>query len=159
MGMIFLLCLIPGRLLMANVPSVIANGKTVKLHYTLTVDSQVVDSNVGAQPLTYVQGHGDMMPGLEKRLEGMKTGEKKTLTIPQEEAYGPINPKAFVEVPTEKLPKGADKPGTVLSMMGEQGQNMRPVVKEVHGETAILDFNHPLAGKELQFDVEVVEVV
>ena len=145
---------------MANEPSVIAiaSGKTVKFNYTLKVDNQVVDSSTGHEPLTYVQGKGEMIPGLEKRLEGMKAGDKKEITVPQEEAYGPVNPNALVEVPTAKLPKGADKPGAMLSVTGDEGRNMRAIVKEIHGETTILDFNHPLAGKELHFDVEIVEV-
>ena len=158
-GIVLGLCLIPMRLLMASEPDAIASGKTVKFHYALTVDNKIVDSNIGGEPLTYVQGRGEMIPGLEKQLEGMKAGEKKALTIPQEEAYGPLDPNALVEVPIEKLPKDADQPGTMLSVVGDQGQNMHAVVKEIRGQTAILDFNHPLAGKELHFDVEIAEVI
>lgn len=157
-SVILALCLMPGKLLMAEGPAIITDGKTVKFHYTLKVENEVVHSSFSGEPLTYVQGNGDIMPGLEKQLTGMKTGEKKVFSLPQEESYGPVDPEALVEVPTSRLPQGADKAGTVLSVTGDQGQDMRAIVKEIRGETSILDFNHPLAGKELQFDVEIVEV-
>lgn len=144
---------------MADQAMAVANGKTVKFHYTLTVDKQVFDSSAGREPLTYTQGQGQIIPGLEKRLEGMKAGDKKTVTIPPAEAYGAAEPNAVVEVPSEKLPEGT-APGTMLNVNGgPQGQQqMRATVKEIRKETALLDFNHPLAGKELQFAVEIVDV-
>jgi FKBP-type peptidyl-prolyl cis-trans isomerase SlyD len=157
-SMLLAFSLIPGKLLMAGEENIIAEGKTVKFHYTLKVESQVIDSSNGGEPAAYVQGKGDVIPGLEKRMLGMKTGDKQTFLIPSEEGYGPIDPEAFKEVPATKLPEGAAA-GAVLSIGDGQGQNMRAIVKEIRSDVAVLDFNHPLAGKALEFDIEVVEVV
>lgn len=138
--------------------NVITKGKTVKFHYTLTVDNKVLNSTQGHDPVSYVQGNGKLMPGLEKRLEGMKAGEKKKITIPKEDGYGPVDPTAIVEVPLTKLPKDGATPGSMLTVNDPQGGVMHAMVKEIKGETAVLDFNHPLAGKDLQFDVEIIEV-
>lgn len=143
----------------AAVVGVISKGKTVKFHYTLTVDTRIVDSTRKGDPVSFVHGSGQMMPGLEARLEGMKDGDKKVLQIPETEGFGPIDPKAVVEVPLEKLPPGADKPGIVIAIKSPQGQDMRATVKEIREKVAVLDFNHPLAGKSLEFDVEIIEVI
>ena len=81
------------------------------------------------------------------------------MTLPPEEVYGPVDPKAIMEVAAKKLPAGAEKPGSVVSVRDTQGQTLRAVVKEARGETALLDFNHPLAGKVLHFEVEIVGVL
>ena len=150
--------LISSTLLAADPANLIANVKTVKFHYTLTVDNKVLSSTQGQEPVSYIQGEGKLIPGLEKKMEGMQAGEKKQIKIPQEDAYGPVDPTAVAEVPISKLPQDGVQPGSMLSVNDPQGGVMHAMVKEVKGETAVLDFNHPLAGKELQFDVEIIEI-
>ncbi len=136
----------------------IENGKKVSFHYTLKVDGKIVDTNLEREPLMYVQGKNQIIPGLEKKLLGLKAGDKKEVLVAAEDAYGPIDPKAFVEVPVSQLPEGAE-PGMMLSVTGAQGQKMQATIKEIKGETATIDFNHPLAGKTLLFNIEIVSIV
>ena len=156
-GVFFVLCVVSGKLLMAGT-DVITEGKKVSFRYTLTIDGKTVDSSrTNEEPLTYVQGAGHMLPGVEKQLEGMKAGDKKTFSVSQEEGYGPVNPKAVVQVPAVKLPKGA-QPGMVLTVKNAEGREMPAIIKVIQGDKATLDFNHPLAGKTLQFAVEIISV-
>jgi FKBP-type peptidyl-prolyl cis-trans isomerase SlyD len=139
--------------------AVIADGKTVEVNYTLTVDGKVVDSSKGRKPLEFKAGAHQMIPGFEKALIGMKAGQKKSFKVKPEDGYGQVNPKAFREIPKKQLPAGVTpKAGMTLYAKGEEGQPIPIVIKEVKKDTVVLDFNHPLAGKTLNFDVEVVEV-
>lgn len=138
---------------------VITNGSTVSIEYTLTVDGQVVDTSDNRGPLTYKQGSGQIIPGLEKQLTGLKAGEEKSVVVPPAEAYGEIDPGAVQKVPLTTLPKDLKlEPGMALAMQGNDGQQFPVTVKEVDGEQVTLDLNHPLAGKTLQFQVKVVKV-
>ena len=139
-------------------PAVIENGKSVKLNYTLTVDGKVIDSSEGKAPMTFVFGQNRLVPGLEKGILGLKRGDKKSLTLPPEEAYGPANPQAIVEAPKASFQAKDIQPGMAFSASGAQGEPMTGVVKELRGDMVVLDFNHPLAGKTLLFDIEVLEV-
>jgi len=127
----------------------IEKGSTVQLEYTLKDDAgAVLDSNKGQSPFTYTQGEAQLMPGLEKQLDGMHVGEEKKVVLPPEEAYGRADPGAQTEVPRDLLPPGA-------LTVGEQ----RPVtVKEIKDQTVVLDLNHPLAGKTLVFELKVLGV-
>ncbi len=140
---------------------VIQNGSTVQLEYTLTdKDGKVIDTNKGQEPLTYTQGEGQIIPGLEKALKGLHAGDQKHVVIPPEEAYGPVKPEAVIEVPKERIPADSQKVGTRLMARNQQG-NGSPIpilVKEVKDKTIVLDANHPLAGKTLTFDVKIVKV-
>jgi FKBP-type peptidyl-prolyl cis-trans isomerase 2 len=139
--------------------AVVADGKTVKVNYTLTVDGKVVDSSKGREPLEFKAGAHQMIPGFEKGVMGMKAGEKKSFTVKPEEGYGQVNPKAFQEVPKKKLPADVKpKAGMTLYAQGKEGQPIPVTIKEVKKDVVVMDFNHPLAGKTLNFDVEVVEV-
>lgn len=157
-AVLLILCLLPVRGLMADPATVIADGTSVKLRYTLKVDNNLVDSSTDKEPLQYTQGKSEILPELEQQLTGLKAGDKKTVTLQPDKAYGPVDPTAVMEVPIVKLPEGANKPGAVLSIQDHSGHNVRAVVKEIHGETAQLDLNHPLAGKVLEFDIEIIEV-
>jgi FKBP-type peptidyl-prolyl cis-trans isomerase SlyD len=138
---------------------VIADGMKVKFDYTLTVGTEQVETTKGKQPLEYVQGTKMLIPGLEKELAGMKAGDTKVVTVKSEDAYGPVRPEALREVEKTKLPKDITPAvGMVLEMQDPQGNAYPAVVKEVKDKTFILDFNHPLAGKELKFDVKIVSV-
>jgi FKBP-type peptidyl-prolyl cis-trans isomerase 2 len=137
----------------------VADGMKVKFDYTLTVGTEQVETTKGKEPLEYVHGQKMLIPGLEKELVGMKAGDEKTVIVKSEDAYGPVRPEALREVENTKLPKEiTPKVGMVLEMQDPQGNAYPAVVKEVKDKTFVLDFNHPLAGKELKFDVKIVAV-
>jgi FKBP-type peptidyl-prolyl cis-trans isomerase SlyD len=137
----------------------VSNGKQVTLEYTMKLDDQsVVDTNVGREPLKVTQGRHEIIPGLEKALEGMAAGEKKKVTLAPTEAYGTVDPKAFQEVDKNMVPADAQKVGIQLEGKTADGKTVYPRISEVKNETVVLDFNHPLAGKTLHFDVKVLDV-
>jgi FKBP-type peptidyl-prolyl cis-trans isomerase SlyD len=139
--------------------AVVAQGETIKVNYTLTVDGKVVDSSKGRPPLEFKEGSHQLIPGFEKAVAGMKVGQKKSFTVKPEEGYGPVNPKAFQEVPRKQLPAGTTpKAGMILLAQGKNGQRIPVKIKEVKKDSVIIDFNHPLAGKTLNFAVEVVDI-
>lgn len=137
----------------------ISEGKVVKFNYVLKVNNEVVDSTEGKDPLEYTQGQKMIIPGLESNMEGLSVGDKKTVVVGAEDAYGKFDEAAIVEAPTEQLGEDA-KPeiGMMLQATSPAGQPIPGKVIEVKEETVVVDFNHPLAGKELHFDVEIVEV-
>lgn len=137
----------------------IREGSLVSFDYTLSdQDGKVLESNKGKEPMSYMHGKGQIIPGLEKELSGMKVGEQKKVQVKPEDGYGPVNPQAFQEVPKEKLPPEALKVGTVLMAQGPQGQGIPARVHEIKGATVIMDFNHPMAGKTLSFDVKITDI-
>jgi FKBP-type peptidyl-prolyl cis-trans isomerase 2 len=139
--------------------AVIANGKTVLFDYTLTVDGQVVETTKGSKPLGYTQGQNQLIPGLEKQMAGMKVGEEKSIVVKPEEGYGPVVKDAFREFDKAKLPQDvAPKVGLMLELKDKDGNAYPATISEVKDTTVMLDFNHPLAGKELMFDVKVVSI-
>ena len=143
----------------AGAATVVKPGSEVSFDYTLTdAEGKVVDSSKGKEPMHYVHGKGQIIPGLEKELTGMAVGSEKKVTIKPEDGYGPVNPQAFQEVPKEKLPPEALKVGTVLAAQGPAGQRVPVRVHEIKENTVIMDFNHPLAGKTLSFDVKITDV-
>jgi FKBP-type peptidyl-prolyl cis-trans isomerase SlyD len=142
-----------------ELPGSVAEGTQVSIEYTLKLDDQnVFDTNVGAEPLTYVQGSRQIVPGLEKALVGMKVGESKQVTVKPEEGYGTIRQEAFMEIEKEKIPEEARKVGAQIQGRAGNGQMVRARVAEIKDATVLLDFNHPLAGKTLHFDVKVVNI-
>ena len=144
----------------ANAPkAAIEKGSTVKLEYTLKDDKgQLLDTSDGKEPISFVQGAQQIIPGLDKAIVGMKAGDTKKVTVKPDEAYGAVDPKAETEVPKDALPKGADVVGTRLLARGQDGQPRPVTVKAVKDATVVLDLNHPLAGKTLFFDIKVVSV-
>ena len=137
----------------------IANGSKVAIEYTLTLgDDQVVDTNVGGQPLQYTQGAGHIIPGLENALTGKKQGDSLTVTVGPEEGYGPVNAEAIIEVQKNQLPEQAQQVGMQVQGQTPEGQAVQAQVIELREEVAVLDFNHPLAGKTLQFAVKILDV-
>ena len=136
----------------------VSNGKVISLEYTLKLDdNQVVDSNVGKDPLTYKQGANQIIPGVEVAVEGMTVGQAKSVVVEPPDGYGNVNPDAIQEIPKEKVPQDV-KVGTQLHGKDASGQEIRPTVREVRDNTVLLDFNHPLAGKTLFFDLKVLGV-
>jgi len=137
----------------------VSNGKQVSLEYTMKLDDQsVIDSNVGGEPLKVTQGKHELVPGLEKALEGMAAGEKKNVTVAPPEAYGTVDPKAFQEVDRKMVSVEGQKVGAQLEGTTTDGRKIFPRISEVKNETVVLDFNHPLAGKTLHFAVQVLDV-
>ncbi len=139
---------------------VISSGKKVSIEYTLKLkDQSVVDTNVGSAPLTYVHGSHQVIPGLEKELEGMKIGENKHVTVSPEEGYGTVNEKAVLELSKDKITTKAPlKVGARLQGRNAGGQVISATIKEIKDKTVVLDHNHPLAGKTLYFDVKVLDI-
>ncbi len=137
----------------------VSHGKQVTLEYTLKLDDQsIVDTNVGGEPLKVTQGSHQLIPGVEKAIEGMASGEKKKFTVPPTEGYGTIDPKAFQEVDKKMVPADSRKVGTQLEGKTADGRKVFPRISEVKNDTVVLDFNHPLAGKTLYLDIKVLDV-
>jgi len=136
----------------------IKDGSKVSIHYTLTVEGEVVDSSQGREPLNYKQGSGQIIPGLENQLVGLKQGEKKSVDIVPEDAYGPHQSEAVQTVPRQAFEDSKHlKVGDLVN--GEfQDQTFQATITAVSDEEIILDMNHPLAGKTLHFDIEVITV-
>jgi len=138
----------------------IKQGDTVKVHYTGTLpDGTVFDSSRERDPLEFTLGQGQLIPGFEAAVEGMKVGEAKKETFAPDMAYGPRRDELAFEVPRAQLPAEL-KPevGQQLAMQQPSGQAVPVVVASVAEETVTLDANHPLAGKDLTFEIEVVAV-
>ena len=135
-------------------------GDTVQLHYTGTLlDGTTFDSSEGRDPLEFVVGSGQIIPGLDVAIPGMKVGDKKVVKIGADDAYGQLNEEMRQAVPREGIP--ADIPlevGMQLQMQTPDGQAMPVTVVEMDEATVTLDANHPLAGKDLQFDIELMKV-
>jgi len=138
---------------------VIKDGSAVSVEYTLKLnDGTTVDSNVGEDPLTYQQGNGEILPALEAALLGQAVGDTKQVTLTAEQGYGSINPEAYEEVPLDSVPENAREVGTMLVATTPEGQQQPIRVHEVKEETIVLDFNHPLAGQALNFDVTILAI-
>ncbi|QGX98888.1 peptidylprolyl isomerase [Roseovarius faecimaris] len=138
----------------------VKSGDKVRIHYTGTLsDGEVFDSSEGRDPLEFTVGSGQIIPGLDAAIPGMAVGDKKTVEVPVDQAYGAINPQARQAVPRADIP--ADIPlevGTQLQVQTPQGQVMPVTVFEVTEEQVVLDANHPLAGRDLTFAIELVEI-
>ncbi|RMD48068.1 MAG: peptidylprolyl isomerase [Alphaproteobacteria bacterium] len=136
-------------------------GDTVRIHYTGSFsDGSQFDSSVGREPLEFTVGSGEIIPGLDREIEGMEVGQQKTVTIAADDAYGPHDPSRTQAVPRSEVPAHIPLDiGTQLQLSSPDGQSIVVTVAEVTDEHVILDANHPLAGKDLVFDVELVEIV
>lgn len=136
------------------------SGDTVRIHYTGTLkDGSVFDSSDGRDPLEFQLGSGQVIPGFDDGVTGMSVGEKKTIEIPCDQAYGPINPAMMQDVPRKDIPDHIPLDlGTQLQMQAPNGQAMMVTVAQVTDETVTLDANHPMAGKDLTFALELVEI-
>ncbi|MFT5761709.1 MAG: FKBP-type peptidyl-prolyl cis-trans isomerase 2 [Polaribacter sp.] len=138
----------------------VKENNTVKVNYTgKLADGQVFDSSEGKEPLEFTLGQGQLIPGFEKGLIDMKVNEKKTITVAKEEAYGEINDALKQEVQKTELPKDiTPEVGMGLVSKSPDGQEMNLRVVEVTDNSIVVDGNHPLAGKDLIFDLEVIEI-
>ncbi len=138
----------------------VKSGDTVKVHYhgKLT-DGSTFDSSEGREPLEFEVGSGSVIPGFDAGVTGMVVGDKKTVTIPADEAYGQKQAEMIMEFPMDRFPEDMNpEVGMQLNMSNGSGQNFPVVIREVREESVMLDANHPLAGEELIFDLELVEI-
>jgi FKBP-type peptidyl-prolyl cis-trans isomerase SlyD len=137
----------------------VQNGLVVSMEYTLHVDEEEVDSSQGQDPLQFLVGHGNIISGLEREMIGMKVGESKDVVIPPADGYGEFDEEAFMSVPRDAFPKDIPvEEGTELTVRDDTGQPRYARIETVDGDTVTLNFNHPLAGDELHFNVKVVGV-
>ncbi|HHO41806.1 MAG TPA: peptidylprolyl isomerase [Epsilonproteobacteria bacterium] len=136
-----------------------AENSVVSLEYTLTQPGQsdILDSNKGGAPLQFITGKGHIIPGLEKALVGMKKGESSDILVQVVDAYGEINPEAFQTLPKEQFEGIELQEGMKLYGQGENGQTVQVVVKSFNDTEVTIDFNHPLAGKDLLFSVTIAD--
>lgn len=135
----------------------IEKGNKVKVHYTGKLeDNNVFDSSIERDPLEFTVGSGMLIPGFENCVIGLEVGDKKTIELEPEQAYGDIREDLIQEVSKSQLPEGVNV-GDVLTAETQEGP-INVIVKEINEENVIVDANHPLAGKKLIFDLEVVEV-
>ncbi|UCD09782.1 MAG: peptidylprolyl isomerase [Dehalococcoidales bacterium] len=139
---------------------VVEAGDYVKVHYTGTLDDgSVFDSSEGRDPLAFTAGAGQMIKGFDAAVIGMKVGEEKTVTIPAEDAYGPHDDELILTFTKDELPEGMDpKVDDQLALTQSNGRQVRVVVIEVTDKVVVVDANHELAGKDLTFEIELVEI-
>jgi peptidylprolyl isomerase len=139
----------------------VKNGDKIKVHYHGRLTSgETFDSSAGREPLEFEVGGGMVIRGFDNGVIGMAVGEKKTINIPVHEAYGPVNPDYLIEYPKTQIPEHIElEVGLPLVMSNASGQQFQVKVTEIKENVVVLDANHPLAGEELIFDIELVEIV
>lgn len=136
------------------------NDVVVSLDYTLTLDDGTeIDTSRGREPLAYLHGHGQLIPGLERELYGMGVGDTKKVSVSPAEGYGDVDPDAIQVLSHDVFPDDlALEPGMRLQMATPEGHPLEAEVKEVRDDGVVLDFNHPLAGETLNFDVSIADL-
>ena len=140
-------------------PMTVSAGKEITIEYTLKLeDKSTIDSNVGAEPLKFIQGEHQIIPALETALEGLKVGDKKEVKIKPEDGYGDVDPNAVQEIDKSRIPPEALVVGTPLEGRDPSGRPVHAKVREIKESTVILDLNHPLAGKTLFFEVKILGI-
>lgn len=140
-------------------PEKVKKGDTVKIHYTGKLkDGNVFDSSRTRDPLEFEVGKGMIIPGLEEAIEGMEVGEKKDVFLEADQAYGQRDENLIVDVPKDKLPEGLEpEKGMPLRVKNSQGRDMQVIVADVAEDSVKIDANHPLAGRDLDFEIEIME--
>ena len=140
--------------------SKVKDGDTVKVHYTGKLeDGTVFDSSKEGEPLELTIGAGNVIEGFEKGVIGMERGSSKTVTIPPEKAYGSMNEELVAKVKKENIPENVTPAiGEQLQLKQQDGNIVNVTITEMRGDTVTLDANHPLSGKTLIFDIELVEI-
>ncbi|HEU4987129.1 MAG TPA: peptidylprolyl isomerase [Rhizobiaceae bacterium] len=139
----------------------VKSGDVVRIHYTgRLTDGTEFDSSAGREPLQFQVGAGQIISGLERQVEGMTVGERETVTIPADEAYGPRDERQVQTVPREAFPQDLKLAvGSRLQANTQDGRQIPLTVTDISDDQVTVDANHPLAGRDLVFDVEVVEIV
>ncbi len=149
-----------------NKPFVVEDNVVVTMNYSLSIDGEVVDSSEGEDndPIIFLQGAGQIISGLEKSIYGLKVGDKKSVTVDPKDGYGDIDPESIVEVPKDEFPKdfplelGVEITVNADDEDDEGDEEMEATIIAVNDTTVTLDFNHPLAGKTLNFDVHIIDI-
>ena len=137
----------------------IAEGTTVIIDYTLSLkNGDVIETTKDDEPVTYVQGTGEVIDGLEQAVAGLEKGTKKDIILPVAQAFGMHDPEALIEVPKTDLPPDSLVPETILHANGPKGQTINGKVLEVKENTVLVDFNHPLAGQDIYCAVHIIDV-
>ena len=132
------------------------DGQVVSLDYVLHIDGKVIDSSEAGKPLQFIQGMGHIIPGLGKELYDMQIGDNKKVVVLAKDGYGEVDTKAFMDVPHDGFPTNVPlEKGTELELRDQSGQTMLARIDTINSDNIRLNMNHPLAGKELQFDVKI----
>lgn len=132
------------------------DGKVVSMHYTLRVDGRAVDSSEGGEPLQFIQGMGHVIPGLEHELYEMKIGDSRKIVVAAKDGYGEEDAEAFMDVPRESFPDDVPlQQGTELELRDQSDHPVYARIDSIGDDNVRLNMNHPLAGKELHFDVRI----
>lgn len=140
-------------------PTTIEKDVIVSLDYILTVDGEIADSTAGREPLPYIHGHNNLIQGLEDQLAGMKVGEKKTVIVEPENGYGVVDSEAIAEMDRSRFPEDFTfEIGKSIRMNADDGKILTAQISKVGDDIISLDFNHPLAGKVLNFDVSINDI-
>jgi len=135
----------------------VEKDKVVSMEYTLHVDNEEIDSSKGQDPLQFLVGYGNIISGLEREMMGMKVGETRDVVIQPADAYGEFDDQAYMEVPRKEFPSDMEiEEGSELTVRDDAGQARYARIDAIDGDTVRLNFNHPLAGDELHFNVKVV---
>jgi FKBP-type peptidyl-prolyl cis-trans isomerase 2 len=139
----------------------VKSGDKVKVHYHGKLTSgETFDSSTGREPLEFEVGSGMVIKGFDEGVTGMAVGEKKTINIPFDQAYGPRNPEMMIDMPKDRFPQDMEiEVGMPLMMSDGEGNQHQVAITELKENSVVLDANHPLAGKDLVFDLELVEIV
>ena len=140
--------------------AIVKSGDKVKVHYHGKLTSgETFDSSSGREPLEFEVGSGSVIKGFDEGVTGMSVGEKKTIRIPFDEAYGARNPEMVIEMPKENFPKEMElEVGMPLMMSDQEGHQFQVAITEIRENSVMLDANHPLAGQDLVFDLELVDI-
>ncbi len=137
----------------------IPDGKVISIQYTLSLnDGEVIESNLNEEPLEYTMGSGELIPGLEEVLAGMKEGEEQTGVLPPEKAYGLSLAEALLEIPKDHLPAEALEVGARIHGEGPGGAEIDGCIVKLKTKCAVVDFNHPLAGKTIAYSIKLCGV-
>ncbi len=140
-----------------NQQQMVQDNLVVSMEYTLSVDGEIVASADSNDPIQFIQGMGNIIPGLEREINGMTIGESKNITLTPEDGYGEYDDEAFAEVPRDEIPDNVPlEIGTAIEMEDEEGNYLEAVIDEIADDYVVLDFNHPLAGQELHFAIKVI---
>ncbi len=135
----------------------VQDGQVVSMGYVLRIDGAVIDASAAGQPLEFIQGQGHIIPGLERELYGMQIGESRQVLVAPADGYGEYDLEAFVEIPRRQIPPNVPlQVGLELQLRAPDGSMTPARVDQLEADLVRLDLNHPLAGKHLQFDVEIV---
>jgi FKBP-type peptidyl-prolyl cis-trans isomerase SlyD len=140
-------------------PDLVTQDVIVSMAYELNVDGKIEEAYDASNPIIFIYGHENIIPGLENQIRNMKIGDSKDITVPAEEAYGEVVEEAIIDVPREQFATNIPlQIGTILEVKDEQGNPMTAHISTVTDELITLDFNHPMAGKILSFKIKIIDL-